>query len=209
MPGRPTLKIAEIFAGIQGEGLRMGRPAVFVRLAGCNLRCSFCDTKSAWSGGRLMTVAAVAAEVKKTRRPWSGEWICLTGGEPFTQDIGPLAERLRAEGFRIQVETNGTIFKDVPLDWLTVSPKPPGYDAAPEIRVRAREVKLVVSRELTLPAVGRVRAAFPAAVPVFLQPESNRPESRDRAVRLLRRASARGLGDIRLGVQLHRVFGLR
>ncbi len=209
MPGQPTAKIAEIFAGIQGEGLRLGRPALFVRLAGCNLRCSFCDTKNAWSGGRTMTVEAIAAALKRNRKDWSGDWICLTGGEPLTQDIGPLVDRFHRDGFRIQVETNGTIFQDHALDWVTVSPKPPRYEVAPGFPGRTREVKLVVSGELTLPAVRRVRADFSASVPIFLQPDSNRGESRERAVRLLKRALAEGLGEIRLGAQLHRIFGLR
>ncbi|MCX6564862.1 MAG: 7-carboxy-7-deazaguanine synthase QueE [Candidatus Aminicenantes bacterium] len=209
MPAQPTLKITEIFAGIQGEGLRLGRPALFVRLAGCNLRCSFCDTKNAWSGGRTMTIEAVAAALKRNRKSWSVDWVCLTGGEPFTQDIGPLVDHFHRDGFRVQVETNGTIFKDHTFDWVTVSPKPPRYEVAAEFLGQARDVKLVVSRELTLPAVRRVRADFPASIPIFFQPESNRADSRGRAVRLLQRALSEGLEEIRLGVQLHRVFGLR
>jgi len=143
------------------------------------------------------------------RRSWAADWVCLTGGEPFLQDIGPLIDRFHRGGLRVQVETNGSIFKDHSIDWVTVSPKPPAYEAAAEFLGRAREVKLVVSRELTLRAVRRVRESFPASIPVFFQPESNKPESRARAVRLLRRSLAAGLEEIRLGVQLHRVFGLR
>ena len=209
MPAPPTLKIAEIFAGVQGEGLRLGRPAIFVRLAGCNLRCRFCDTKYARSGGRPMTVEAVAAAVKRLARAWPAGWICLTGGEPFVQPIGPLVDRFRADGFRVQVETNGTIFRDVRLDWLTISPKPLRYDVSPEFFGLADEVKLVVSKELTLSALRRIRTAFPAYVAVFLQPESNKRESRAKALRLFRRALAEGLTDVRLGIQLHRVYGLR
>jgi 7-carboxy-7-deazaguanine synthase len=209
MPAPYTLKIAEIFSGVQGEGLRLGRPAIFVRLAGCNLRCSFCDTKTAWRGGRLMTIEAVAAAVERLSRTWPAGWICLTGGEPFTQPLGPLIDRFRKDGLRVQVETNGTIFQAVDFDWTTVSPKPPRYDAAPEFTARAREIKLVVSKELDMAAVRRVRAFFPAAIPVFLQPESNKAESRNKALRLLRRALSEGIGDVRLGIQLHRIFGMR
>ncbi len=209
MPAPPTLKIAEIFAGVQGEGLRLGRPAIFVRLAGCNLRCSFCDTKYARRSGRPMTIDGVAAAVGRLRKSWPAGWICLTGGEPFTQPIGPLIDRFHGDGLQVQVETNGTIFQDGGFDWTTVSPKPPRYDVAPEFPGLAREVKLVVSKELNAAAVRRVRALFPAGIPIFLQPESNKAESRAKAVRLLRRSLKEGLGDIRLGIQLHRVFGLR
>ena len=63
MPQQPTLKIVEIFPSLQGEGLRQGEPTIFVRLAGCNLRCSFCDTKRAWGRGRARSVPDIMAEV--------------------------------------------------------------------------------------------------------------------------------------------------
>jgi organic radical activating enzyme len=209
MPPPPTLKIAEIFASVQGEGLRLGRPTLFVRLAGCNLRCSFCDTKSARQGGRTMTIDDVLIALTKRRRTWPADWVCLTGGEPFAQEIEPLVERLHRDGFEVQSETNGTIYRDCGIDWLTVSPKPPRYEVAAEFLGSAREVKLVVSKPMTFAVLGRVRSNFPAEIPLFLQPESNKPESRARAARLLRRSLAKGLPDVRLGIQLHRVFGLR
>ena len=209
MPPQPSLKIAEIFDGIQGEGLRAGLPAVFIRLAGCNLSCPFCDTKTAWRGGRTLPVSAVLEKAERLAKSRPDKWVCLTGGEPFAQDIGPLVRRLRGDGFGVQVETNGTIPGLVDVDWVTVSPKPPLYEVREQFRKHAREVKLVVSRELTLAVIARVRGEFPPDVPVFLQPESNLPESRTRAVRLLRRTIASNLTGIRLGVQLHRVYGLR
>jgi 7-carboxy-7-deazaguanine synthase len=209
MPPRPTLKIAEIFASVQGEGLRLGRPTLFVRLAGCNLRCSFCDTKSARQGGRTMTIDDIFGALVRRRRAWLADWVCLTGGEPFAQEIEPLVERLHRDGFKVQAETNGTIYRDCGIDWLTVSPKPPQYEVAAEFRGPAREVKLVVSKQMTFAVLSRVRSNFPAGIPLFLQPESNKPESRARATRLLRRSLTESLPDVRLGIQLHRVFGLR
>jgi 7-carboxy-7-deazaguanine synthase len=209
MPPQPTLKIAEIFASVQGEGLRLGRPTLFVRLAGCNLRCSFCDTKSARRGGRTMTIDDILNDITRQRLTWPADWVCLTGGEPFAQEIEPLVERLHRGGFLVQAETNGTIYRDCGIDWPTVSPKPPRYEVAAGFLGSAREVKLVVSKEMTFAVLGRVRSSFPAEIPVILQPESNRPDSRVRATRLLRRSLAERLPDVRLGLQLHRVFGLR
>ncbi len=205
----PTLKTIEIFASVQGEGLRQGEPTIFIRLAGCNLRCGFCDTKKAWRGGREMSVESIVEEAGRLRRDFPTTWVCLTGGEPLAQDVRPLILRLHDEGFRVQVETNGT-FPPAPLaDWHTVSPKPPDYDVHPAFRRRAREVKLVVCRALSLDNVRTVRAAFPRTVPLILQPQSSARWSIRKAVDLLEGASRAGLEGIRLSVQLHKVYGLR
>jgi len=156
-----------------------------------------------------MTPDSILAVLDRLRRNWPADWICLTGGEPFVQDLAPLVGPLHARGFRIQVETNGTCFRDAGIDWVTVSPKPPGFETAPEIRNLAREVKLVVSKEISFPVLRRVRSNFPPGIPLFLQPESNRGSSRARALRLLRRALKEGLPDVRVGVQLHKIYALR
>ena len=76
MPAPPTLKIIEIFASVQGEGMRQGEPTVFVRLAGCDRRCSFCDTKEAWGAGARLSVDKIVdrgrtAPARLPRRPGS------------------------------------------------------------------------------------------------------------------------------------------
>ncbi|MGZ5497794.1 MAG: 7-carboxy-7-deazaguanine synthase QueE [Candidatus Aminicenantales bacterium] len=205
----PTLKTIEIFASVQGEGLRQGEPTIFVRLAGCNLRCGFCDTKKAWRGGREISVEKIAEKVLRLRTEYPTTWVCLTGGEPLAQNVRPLLLRLHAEGFRVQIETNGT-FPPAPLaDWHSVSPKPPDYAVHPGFRKRAREVKLVVCRTLDLDGIRTVRAAFPPTVPVILQPQSNTRWSIKKAAGLLVDASRAGLEGIRLSVQLHKIYGLK
>jgi organic radical activating enzyme len=205
----PTLKTIEIFASVQGEGLRQGEPTVFVRLAGCNLRCGFCDTKKAWRGGREMSVDLIAKEVDRLRREFPTTWVCLTGGEPLAQDIGPLVRRLQDGGLKVQIETNGTFPPEPRADWLTVSPKPPDFDIHPGFRKRAREVKLVVCRTIDLDDVRTVRAAVPPTVPLILQPQSNAAWSRKKAVKLLEDGARSGLEGLRLSLQLHKVYGIR
>lgn len=126
----------EIFATVQGEGVSVGVPSVFVRLADCNLRCSWCDTRYTWdwtSYDRASeTVELDVAEVAKRVVDLAGTGIrnvIFTGGEPLLQqdDLALLAERLRAESFRLEVETNATIQPNEALaatiDQWNVSPK--------------------------------------------------------------------------------------
>lgn len=205
----PTLKTFEVFASVQGEGLRQGEPTIFVRLAGCNLRCSFCDTKRAWGRGRLQTVGEVAESVRLLRRDFPARWVCITGGEPLRQDIGPLIRELRKDGLSIQVETNGTFDPRPAADWYTVSPKPPSYAFRHGFRKKARDVKLVATRELTSETVRAVRRAFPRMIPIILQPQSNAAWSRRKAIKLLEGALHEGLENIRISVQLHKIYELK
>src|SRR5512143_3571249 len=205
----PTLKTIETFASVQGEGLRQGEPTLFVRLAGCNLRCGFCDTKRAWRGGRERTVEAILDEIVRLQRDYPTTWVCLTGGEPLAQNVRPLVLRLHGAGFRVQIETNGT-FPPAPLaDWHTVSPKPPDYAVRPGFRKKANEVKLVVCRGFDLDDIRTVRAAVPLPVPIILQRRANARWGIDKAAGVLRDASRVGIEGLRLSVQLHKIYGIR
>ncbi len=209
MPPRPTLKIFEIFPSVQGEGSRQGEPTIFIRFAGCDQRCSFCDTKYAWTGGRPLSAEEVLEKIRRLRDRYPARWVCLTGGEPFMQDIRRLVRLLKNDRFRVQVETNGTRYYSVAADWITVSPKPKAYLVRPEFQRLAKEVKLVITRELSLAVIAKIRAAFPPRIPIFLQPESNRRWSQKRALRLLREALVAGLANVRVSIQLHRVLRIR
>jgi 7-carboxy-7-deazaguanine synthase len=105
------MKVCEIFASIQGESSYVGLPCVFVRIAGCNLRCVYCDTTYAYEEGIEMSVDEVIDDVKI----YGIKLIEITGGEPLMQkDVLSLIERLLDDGFTVLVETNGTVsIKDV------------------------------------------------------------------------------------------------
>ena len=117
-----SLDVHSIFTTIQGEGPHAGRSAVFIRLAGCNLQCSLCDTDYT-TGRRMMKVEDIVLEVYK--RSSSG-LIVITGGEPFRQVLRPLISGLQVAGnYIIQIETNGTLCeRDLPFGTeLVISPK--------------------------------------------------------------------------------------
>ena len=101
------MKIAEIFRSLQGEGRNQGKPCLFIRLAGCNLQCHWCDTPYAQAGGSEMSTDAILEQVSRVSTPY----ICITGGEPLLQvdDLEPLLISLHMRGTAIDIETNGTI----------------------------------------------------------------------------------------------------
>jgi 7-carboxy-7-deazaguanine synthase len=100
------LKINEIFHSIQGESSRAGEPTVFIRLTGCNLRCSYCDTEYAFEEGNGLTIDAVIEEIKK----YNCMLVEITGGEPLMQsETIELMNRLCSEGFDVMLETGGSL----------------------------------------------------------------------------------------------------
>lgn len=150
-----TYAVKEIFKTLQGEGAHTGRAAIFCRFAGCNLwsgreqdrataACKFCDTDFVGTdgdgGGRFADAQALADQIAST---WGGEtsdrYVVLTGGEPLLQVDEPLISALHNRGFKIAIETNGTLPAPSGLDWICVSPK----GAAPVIQQTGDELKLV------------------------------------------------------------------
>lgn len=124
MPESTTLKlrIAEIFTSIQGEGVWTGVPSTFVRVSGCNLRCIWCDTPYASWGpeGPVMPLDQIVEAVKEA----NVAHVVLTGGEPMLFDaIEPLAQMLKGSGHTITIETAGTVYRDIPCDLMSISPK--------------------------------------------------------------------------------------
>lgn len=103
---RGMLRLHSIFPTIQGEGPFAGRPCVFVRLAGCNLQCPLCDTE--YTEGAIDVMPEyILGEVVRHRG--LGRLVVITGGEPFRQNVEPLIKLLISKGFRVQIETNGTL----------------------------------------------------------------------------------------------------
>ena len=189
------LGIVEIFVTLQGEGIHAGRAAVFVRLAGCNLRCTFCDTDFALR--EMLSIEAVLSRVQALDT--SGQaFIVLTGGEPLAQTATlALIDAFRASGRTIHIESNGTIPVNLPADvWLTISPKERVH---PAMAARANEVKCIVDTR-----VPEEWLATFTQRPVYLQPENNRPEN----IRLAMDAILRNPATFRLSLQTHKMIGI-
>ncbi|WP_246999323.1 7-carboxy-7-deazaguanine synthase QueE [Halosolutus gelatinilyticus] len=117
------LPINELFYSLQGEGALAGVPSVFVRTSGCNLRCWFCDSyHTSWEPTHAwMDLETIVAEVESHE---SAEHVVLTGGEPLIHEASvTLIEALTDRGYHTTVETNGTIYRDAPIDLASISPK--------------------------------------------------------------------------------------
>lgn len=156
--------VKELFHTLQGEGRQAGRPAVFLRFAGCNLWtgreadrasavCRFCDTDFVGTdgpgGGRFLTPDALADAVRTT---WpagaSNAYVVCTGGEPLLQLDPPLIRALKERGFEIAIETNGTLPVPDGVDWICVSPK----HGATLVQLSGAELKLVYPQDGCDPA---------------------------------------------------------
>lgn len=111
------MKINEIFYSIQGEGKHTGTPAIFVRFSGCNLECSFCDTKH--KTGFKMTEEDVIDVIGQ----YPAKFVVLTGGEPSMQATIKFVDKLHEKGYYVAIETNGTFPCPQNIDWITCSPK--------------------------------------------------------------------------------------
>ena len=208
------MQVYDIFQSIQGETSRVGLPMWFVRLAGCDLRCSYCDTAAARDpeAGRAMTVAEVVAAVSSPALPH----VAITGGEPMhqVQEVNALVASLAANGSEILIETNGAHPIDVldPRAVRIVDVKTPGSGMAD--RMCWRNLDLVTARDevkfvLTGRAdydwskkvlarhrlIGRTTVLFGAAAPL-LDPAT-----------LSRWILDDGL-PVRLNLQLHKLLGL-
>mgnify|MGYP002673545937 FL=1 len=140
-------KINEIFYSLQGEGFHTGTPALFIRFSGCNLKCSFCDTKH--EEGEWMSDEDIVAKAKEC----PAKMAVLTGGEPSLWIDEAFVEKLHQAGKYVCIETNGTHPIPDSVDWITCSPK-----GAPVVLTRIDEVKVVYTGDedvepyLTLPA---------------------------------------------------------
>lgn len=134
------IPVMEHFYTIQGEGFHSGRPAYFIRLAGCDVGCSWCDVKESWkvNEDQVMKIDALIKEINKTE----AQFVVITGGEPLLYDLNPLTKQLKDKGYEIAIETSGSSSYSGYFDWVCLSPKK-FKNPLPEIYEKANELKII------------------------------------------------------------------
>jgi 7-carboxy-7-deazaguanine synthase len=218
-------KINEFFETIQGEGSFTGQPSIFIRLQGCPVACSWCDTKHTWD---INLDDSVTTEVMASKNEETTQWanmsveqilnwvktkgyqakhIVITGGEPCMVDLTPLCEGFETLGYSIQVETSGTFEIQVTDKcWVTVSPKinmKGGYKILRSALDRANEIKHPVATEHHVDELTALLAEHDVTnTPVYLQPISQKQRATQLAIETCIK------NNWRLSIQVHKYIGI-
>ncbi|MBZ9613598.1 7-carboxy-7-deazaguanine synthase QueE [Rheinheimera maricola] len=218
-------KVNEVFETIQGEGSFTGAPAIFIRLQGCPVGCSWCDTKHTWEikdelrqplGDIVIKTsetehwAGVSAEdlmALFSREGYQAKHVVITGGEPCMYDLNPLCEVLHSKGYSTQIETSGTFTIKAPAQtWVTVSPKvnmAGGYKMLQSALDRANEIKHPVAMQKHIDELLQLlQHTDTTAKLIYLQPISQQRRATELAIALCKQH------NWRLSVQVHKYLGI-
>ncbi len=167
------IPVMEHFYTIQGEGFYTGHAAYFIRLAGCDVGCVWCDVKESWTveESQLMRIDELVQEALK----YPGSLIVITGGEPLMYDLSPLTQKLKANGFQVNIETSGAYPLSGILDWICVSPK---KFKAPlkEVLEKANELKCIIFHKGDFKFAEQNREPAPRDCRLYLQTEWGKKE---------------------------------
>ncbi|MFZ9173363.1 7-carboxy-7-deazaguanine synthase QueE [Vulcanococcus sp.] len=206
-----ALPVVETFHSLQGEGIHAGRSAFFIRLGGCQVGCSWCDTKHSWPREvhpqrSLKELAAEAAQAAAD----GAAFVVITGGEPLEHNLTALCQALRPLGLPLHLETSGVNPLSGDFDWITLSPKPHRRPTN-ELLAACHELKLVVHEASDLPLAETLaaeactqRPQTQAAPTLLLQPGWDCPEGQALAI-----GYVRSHPHWRLSLQSHKWLGVR
>jgi len=168
-----TYPVMEQFYTIQGEGAHQGKAAYFIRLAGCDVGCVWCDVKESWDADKYprLTSDMLVAEALK----YPARIAVITGGEPLMHDLTELTQALQAAGFATHLETSGAWPLSGTWDWITFSPKK--FKAPlPDVAHAAHELKVVVYHSSDLAWAEQHATTVNAGCRLYLQPEWSKRE---------------------------------
>lgn len=163
----------ETFYSIQGEGAFTGQAAYFIRLAGCDVGCVWCDVKESWEvmPEQWTEPGRIVEEAVK----YPSRMVVITGGEPCLYDLEPLINVLQQAGFRVHIETSGTRPMSGNPNWVCVSPKK-FKEPLPEMIQKADELKVIVNHESDLLWGMEMAGATTEDCKLFLQPEYSKAD---------------------------------
>jgi len=218
-------KINEIFQTIQGEGAFTGQPSIFIRLQGCPVGCSWCDTKHTWlialddqvplgevlvkteDSAHWSSVTVEQILVLIQTQQFKAKHVVITGGEPCMVDLTPLCVGLETAGYSCQIETSGTFEVITTTNcWVTVSPKinmKGGYKILHSAMQRANEIKHPVATEQHIEQLKQLLNEHDIVnKPVYLQPISQKPRATELAIEQCIE------NNWRLSVQVHKYLGI-
>jgi len=165
------LPIVEEFYSIQGEGCNTGKAAYFIRIGGCDICCSWCDTRYSWNADLhpLVDISSMADRVTAA----GADSVVVTGGEPLMWNLDPLCDLLKAKGLKTYLETSGAYRLTGRWDWITLSPKK-GSPPLKEIWALADELKVVVYDGTDFAAAETYSSMVGPECRLLLQPEWSR-----------------------------------
>ena len=193
--------LMEDFYTIQGEGAHTGRAAYFIRTAGCDVNCWWCDVKESWDEEEHPNVKVdeIVERAKESEAPMA----VITGGEPLLHDLTPLTYRLKEEGLKVHIETSGSSPLSGYLDWITLSPKR-FKEPLDEIYPYVDELKVVVVNKKDLKWAEENAARCPSETKLLLQPEWDTPSSMELIVDYVKRNP-----EWEISLQTHKFLGVR
>lgn len=203
--GKPKVPAAiplmEDFYTIQGEGYHAGKAAYFIRTAGCDVNCWWCDVPESWeeSDHAVVEVSDIVARAKRSGAPFA----VVTGGEPLLHDLGSLTQLLKEAGMQVHIETSGSSSLSGHLDWITLSPKR-FKEPLDEIYPYVDELKVVVLTNKDLEWAEENARKCPESTHLLLQPEWSRESSRELIVNYVKENPEWGIS-----LQTHKHLGVR
>jgi organic radical activating enzyme len=163
----------EAFYTIQGEGFHQGRAAYFIRLAGCDVGCVWCDVKESWD--RHLYPEKSVEEIVEEAKKFPGKLIVITGGEPTLHNLEMLTQTLKKEGFETNIETSGSSPLTGTWDWICLSPKK-FKQPLPGILPLANELKIIIFNKSDFVWAEKYAALVSPSCQLYLQPEWDKAE---------------------------------
>lgn len=192
-----NLNVNEIFYSLQGEGGRTGQASIFIRLAGCNLSCSFCDTD--FERGMKMTLEEVHLQIKA----YPCKWIVWTGGEPTLQLTDEMVAFFREKGYRQAIETNGTRKVPAGIDYITCSPKL-HFEKVRELIPEVDELRFPIQKGDPLPDISILPKTERYLLSPIFEDQQIIPENVAYCISLIRQYPVWALS-----LQMHKLIGIR